>query len=140
MKKLAFRFFLSLSILLLSGYGGLQANQFANGHNAVENPEGLVFAHFPIPAGNLDLFPHSVTYGTENPNHRFHVSPFENEEDDDDELNSIRKRLESSSYGTFIFFALSSSCFSSEPKIIPADQYIASAGSDRCVFLRVFRI
>ena len=138
MKQLAVNFFLSCCILLLNGYGGLQAHHFANGHSSSQDNGGLVYAGFLASQHSEVFHTRFVSIGTENSNNRFHVSPYENVEDDVDELTSMRKRLESSSYST-IFLINVFNGFISEPRVNPTP-FLASAESDRYLVLQVFRI
>lgn len=140
MKKLAVKFFLSFCVLLINGYGTLQAHQSFSGHDTTQTTKDLINTGWFLAHQNGIIFTRYASFGTENAKNHFQLSPFENEENDDDELSSFRKRLETSSQVTSILYATVISCLGSEQRVPPFNQHFARVESDRYLVLQVFRI
>ena len=107
MKKLLIRFFLSLCIILLSGYSQLYAHTYQDGIRHSSIKALLKSEHAGIgKLQNTQALPHKFSSSvTEN----LKLSVAEIEEEDD-ELVSFKKLLEHSNYFTAVFYALVFGC------------------------------
>ena len=107
MKKLLIRFFLSLCIILLSGYSQLYAHTYQDGIRHSSIKALLKSEHAGIgKLQNTQALPHKFSSSvTEN----LKLSVAEIEEEDD-EFISFKKLLEHSNYFTAVFYALVFGC------------------------------
>lgn len=105
MKKLLIRFFLSLCILLLSGYSQLYAHTYQDCicHSSKKILLSPEHASFGAVQNNQTLLLKSASSITENENSKLVATAFECE---DEESISFKKFLENSNYFTTVFHAL----------------------------------
>lgn len=138
MKKLALKFFLSLCIVLLSGFSLFFAHglkdygSFSLGRNIEKQTP---FAHNHLDDARVY---HSVFSSTEAEDFKL---DFTDSEDKDDELLSFAKKVKENNYFSSIFYALTSGYFRHiEDSLSSSEELFYNPTSRRHVIFRVFRI